>query len=508
MQCPPNEKDSINIFNNILIFQFLILNQKSFAIEIKISDNTDSKFRFNFSTSYKVIEIHEFHVLIPLNILMPNIWTNLYIDIGSLLSQRFKNQTIKCIDYISINGCCKVRKIFAIKNITDPINKSILLSKNTIIKNMKIDNINIGLENYNIIVPNTTSTNINFVALGENLNQEYNGHLNNNNNKIIKSNQSNKKIESPKKIKKDEQNNNNINDLVVTNSNKNLNQNPKKLQDTLKQRTKDSLKFVKKLPEFTSIHNQIQYNAKLNKNNTKNTSKITGMIKLGEDDKQRKTFEKENKRKQSYTNNKQDNKKENLIKNKNDKNKNENKFGFGYYEMMKQPTLNESIEEIYDYNDNPLQESILVKAPEINTQTNIKKEDIIHIDNYKSTINKTEKILNEIVNNNNNNNENDDKLSFFDNLEIDDLRGKLNNENNNRPYSPPIGKMIPVIDNKNNLINNRDINPLLNSMSSVASFSTKLNNRAINNYENLIYDEKEGKYFDPVTNIYYDIKNK
>jgi hypothetical protein len=238
MQCPPNEKDSINIFNNILIFQFLILNQKSFAIEIKISDNTDSKFRFNFSTSYKVIEIHEFHVLIPLNILMPNIWTNLYIDIGSLLSQRFKNQTIKCIDYISINGCCKVRKIFAIKNITDPINKSILLSKNTIIKNMKIDNINIGLENYNIIVPNTTSTNINFVALGENLNQEYNGHLNNNNNKIIKSNQSNKKIESPKKIKKDEQNNNNINDLVVTNSNKNLNQNPKKLQDTLKQRTK------------------------------------------------------------------------------------------------------------------------------------------------------------------------------------------------------------------------------------------------------------------------------
>ena len=68
--------------------------------------------------------------------------------------------------------------------------------------------------------------------------------------------------------------------------------------------------------------------------------------------------------------------------------------------------------------------------------------------------------------------------------------------------------MIPIVDNKNNFFNDRDLNPLLNSMSSVASVSTKFNNKAINNYENLIYDEKEGKYFDPVTNIYYDIKNK
>ena len=506
MQCPPNEKDSINIFNNILIFQFLILNQKSFSIEVRVTDNIDSKFRFNFSTSYKGIEIHEFHILIPLNNLIPNFWTNLYIDIGSLLSQRFKNQTIKCIDYISINGCCKIRKIFAIKNINDPLNKSILLSKNTIIKNMKIDNINSGLENYNIIVPNTTSTNINFVSLSDNLNQEYNGQLNNNN-KVNKTYQPNKKIESPKKVKKDEQNNNNINGLIITNSNKNINQNSKKLQDTLKQRTKESLKFAKKLPEFKSINNQIQYKAKSNKINTNNTSKIAGMIKLGEDDKQRKNLEKDNKIKQSYNINKQqENKKENLIKNQNDNNINENKFGFGYYEMMKQPTLNESIEEIYDYKDNPLQESILVKAPEINTQTNIKKEDIIHIDDYKNVINKAEKILNEI--DNNNNNENDDKLSFFDNLEIDDFREKLNNDNNNRPYSPPIGKMIPVDDNKNNFINDRDLNPLLNSMSSIASISTKINNKAINNYENLIYDEKKGKYYDSINNIYYDIKNK
>ena len=58
---------------------------------------------------------------------------------------------------------------------------------------------------------------------------------------------------------------------------------------------------------------------------------------------------------------------------------------------------------------------------------------------------------------------------------------------------------------KNNLINEEDKNPLLNSR-----ISTNSNNnyKVIKNYENLIYDEEEGIYFDPKTKIYYDIKNK
>ena len=75
--------------------------------------------------------------------------------------------------------------------------------------------------------------------------------------------------------------------------------------------------------------------------------------------------------------------------------------------------------------------------------------------------------------------------------------------------------MIPVSTNDNKRIdinkmnfNDRDLNPLINSLASITSVSTKLNNKAIQNYDNLIYDEKIGKYFDPITNIYYDIKNK
>ena len=256
MQCPENDKNSINILNNILIFQILLLNEKSFSIEVRATDNSDIKRRFNFSTSFKDIETHEFHIQIPLTILISNIWTNIYINIGNLLSQSFGNKNIKSIDYISIGGCCKVRKIYAIKNINDPINKGILLSKNTLIKNMKIDNIISGLEDYNIIVPNTSNVNINLVELRNNLNQENIGQPNIKQNKTMnKSNQVNKILN--KKNENSNMLNNQKNDLTNNNNN---NKNNMRLADTLKKNTKDNLKFGKK--NINAINNKIQYNEK------------------------------------------------------------------------------------------------------------------------------------------------------------------------------------------------------------------------------------------------------
>ena len=89
MQCPQNEKNSINIINNVLIFQILLLNEKSFSIEVRATDNSDSKRRLNFSTSFKEIETHEFHIQIPLTLLKANIWTNMFINIENLLNQSF-----------------------------------------------------------------------------------------------------------------------------------------------------------------------------------------------------------------------------------------------------------------------------------------------------------------------------------------------------------------------------------------------------------------------------------
>ena len=265
---------------------------------------------------------------------------------------------------------------------------------------------------------------------------------------------------------------------------------------------------MKKIPDFNVLNNQIQFNEKVGiKNKNSNNNKIS----------EKNTINK-TKSGPSKLNN-QDNKKDNLINNQKEINQNQNKFNkFGLFDannLLKPSTLNESIEEIYDLNENPLAESIMVKSPEINTVTNIKNEDIIHIDkqNFNSIIN-TQKLLNDINNQQKNVNNEFLNTEFFDNLQIEDLRENCNNENN-RPYSPPIGKMIPVSTNDNKRIdinkmnfNDRDLNPLINSLASITSVSTKLNNKAIQNYDNLIYDEKIGKYFDPITNIYYDIKNK
>ncbi len=495
MQCPQNEKNSINILNNILIFQILLLSEKSFSIEVRVTDNSDSKRRLNFSTSFKEIETHEFHIQMPLKLLIANVWTNLYINIGNLLSQSFANKNIKCIDYISISGSCKVIKIYAIKNINDPINKGILLSKNTLIRNMKIDNIISGIEDYNIIVPNTTNMNINLVELGNNLNQDNNGQPYIKGNKTMnKTHQVNKQVN--KKIENTNSINNQKNDL------NNNNKNNTRLVDTLKNKTKENAKVGKKIKDT-------QYNTKVkNKNNnSNNNSKIT--------DENTKNISKT----QTSKSNNENNKKNNLIENENEIEEKENKFNkFGLFDasnLLKPSTLNESIEEIDELNVNPLVESIMLKAPEINTVTNIKNEDIIHIDkqNYNSILN-TQKILNEISNQQKNVNNEFLNNDLFDDLQIEDLRGNFNNDNN-RPYSPPIGKMIPVSinDNKNIDINkmnfiDRDLNPLTSSLASVASVSTKLNHKAIQNYDNLIYDEKVGKYYDPITKIYYDIKNK
>ena len=136
------EKDSIQIINTVLIFQILFLKDK-FSIEVGVTDNSNIKKKFIFSTSLKTIDKGS-NIKIPLKIFMTNIWTNLYIDFSNLITSSFANKTIKCIDYIIINGLCKVRKIFAIKNISI-LNKLVFLKiekyKNIVRPIIKINNI-------------------------------------------------------------------------------------------------------------------------------------------------------------------------------------------------------------------------------------------------------------------------------------------------------------------------------------------------------------------------------
>ena len=169
LSIPINEKHSLQITNPCLLFQFILFNNKSFSIEIGIKDKTDTKRRFNLTSSIKEIESKSLYIKIPLNDYPLNIWTNVIIDLESLTQQYFKTQTFKTIDNIHISGCLKIRKIFSLKSKDEPVLRSVDMGKSIPVANlifMDSDNlvkndlkIN-GINNVNINNVNIDSNNI------------------------------------------------------------------------------------------------------------------------------------------------------------------------------------------------------------------------------------------------------------------------------------------------------------------------------------------------------------
>ena len=110
-------------------------------------------------------------------------------------------------------------------------------------------------------------------------------------------------------------------------------------------------------------------------------------------------------------------------------------------------------------------------------------------------------ILKEIKNNKNESN--------ISNNDFPDLSNLINDDSNNsdRPYTPPLAKLVPL---------NQSRNIKQNNIFSDEKTMPKINNNNPNNIsyvkilkkpDNLIYDEMKGCYYNPRTNIYYDIKN-
>ena len=160
-----------------------------------------------------------------------------------------------------------------------------------------------------------------------------------------------------------------------------------------------------------------------------------------------------------------------------------------------QPTnLCDSIEENFDFNENGtlVDDSI---ANGKNYKENI-QNDIIHIDKGKFPTN----ISNQNIELHKEGEENKEKKEFLEEL--------YNDENvnftleSNRPFTPPISKLVPVkvgetIKN-NNLISPQD----------KQNISKQTNTKESHvNYDNLIYDDDIGYYYNPLTKMYYDLKN-
>jgi len=281
LSIPINEKHSLQINNNCLLFQFILFNNKAFSIEIGIRDKTDTKRRFNITSSVKEVDPKPLYVKIPINDYPLNIWTNLLIDVEALTQQYFKAQAYKIIDNVHISGCLKIRKIFSLRNKDEPVTRNVDMGKaiplvnlfllesgNIIKRDIKI----LGINSFTVNNVNINSNNIQAAmnAQGQH-GRSNNSPIANNASKFSTSSESS--LIKHKNYYRRSNENNNINIYKNNNRNSELEgiinispitnniQEKKTLMENLAKKTKDNLKFANELKKknITNVKNDIKY---------------------------------------------------------------------------------------------------------------------------------------------------------------------------------------------------------------------------------------------------------
>ena len=260
---PIDEKHSLQINNSCLLFQFILLNVKSFSIEICVRDKTDTKRRFNLTTSIKEVESKSLYIKIPVIDYPMYIWTNLIVDLNSLLHFYFKTQTFKSIDSIHITGNLKIRKIFSLRTKDEPIIKAVDMGKSIPLVNLLFTEKG-NVLNTTIKILGINSTHINTVNIDSKLIEKKSNNnkkgspspINENHNKYSTASDimpNRHKQIYPKKNKEQIGSKNNINYINV-----NLNVNNTK-KESISSKINENKKFIKDLPDINKLANNIKY---------------------------------------------------------------------------------------------------------------------------------------------------------------------------------------------------------------------------------------------------------
>ena len=135
LSLPSQDKQTLQMTNLFLLFQFVLMNPKGFLIELNVRD---------FSNTKKLLKI-TLDNNFPLNI-----WTNLLIDTFNIFQQTYPNSQLKYIDSILITGNIKLRKIYSLKTKEEDLPKSLDLGKSVFLQNFFYHNLNQGLEKIDI----------------------------------------------------------------------------------------------------------------------------------------------------------------------------------------------------------------------------------------------------------------------------------------------------------------------------------------------------------------------
>ena len=534
---PIQEKQSLQISNFFLLVQFVLINPKSFLIELNVRDDVNNKkiLKITLDNNY------------PLNI-----WTNLLIDTSNIFQQTYQNSKLKYIDKILITGNIKLRKIYTLKTKEEGLPKSLDLGKSVFLKNFFLQDLNKGLEKIDIKFSEHTNkkiiSNINInpnTPLKPGKNSYFKTEVKTNNmnpyhemiknnlkliNKFPKMERLANEIKYGLKINQDGiVENKNINKIFRFNELDNINTNKKERERSLGkvslqkdiinnvQRSKNkSLNYkIKNNQNQNNENTQKKYIEKNNIENKENNSKIVfqndtlynfGNIKNSKDvpkflsygvssllenkekDENNKTKIKQEKEillqriDKGNINNPivKESKESNSIEKDNISNNNK----FGNFEILLDSAIINNTKLQAQLYDSIEEESCLINN--INSTNEKSKEDgkIIVLDkgyNYEN--------IQKNINNNN--------LENSDFPDISKLMGDVNKDKN-RPYTPPISKLVPI--NQSEIIEQKDKSKNISNPNNV-SFT-----KIIKDGNELLFDEIKGCYYNPKTNIYYDIK--
>ena len=531
LSLPSQDKQTLQMTNLFLLFQFVLMNPKGFLIELNVRDFTNTK------KLLKITLDNNF----PLNI-----WTNLLIDTFNIFQQTYPNSQLKYIDSILITGNIKLRKIYSLKTKEEDLPKSLDLGKSVFLQNFFYHNLNQGLEKIDIKFSEHSNK--------KNNNQNYNTpskpgkttHFKTDNKTNLNPlmDKTKKNIEFGNKIPKIERLKNEIIYGLKVNQDGNLD--PRNINKILGFKALDNLdninkKEKEKSPGKVSLQKELNINAKRNKNKPFNYIKNQNIERNEYIEKKynEKNVNKDNKNshnkvvfhndtlynfgnntnkpeepkylsygvslpyenKEKIENNKNKTKNDILLQkidkdnninypiikdisennqqdNNNNNNNNLNNNKYGNFEIMLDSALmnNSKIQaQLYDSIE---EESCLINNVNSTIDGSKLDEKIIKLDQDYNKVNRPNIIKND--------------------LESSDISNLMENENKgqNRPYTPPISKLVPI--NQSQIIEQKGkYNDYINNMSYIKNINT----------DELIFDEKKGCYYNPKTNIYYDVKD-
>ena len=132
------------------------------------------------------------------------------------------------------------------------------------------------------------------------------------------------------------------------------------------------------------------------------------------------------------------------------------------------------------------------------------EEESCLINNINSTIDKSKldgKIIGLDHGNNHGNGNKNIINNDLENSDFPEISKLINNGNKsqNRPYTPPITQLVPI--NQSQIIEQKDKSKNNNNPNNI-SFA-----KILKDGNELIFNELKGCYYNPKTNIYYDIKD-